>query len=345
MSLLPRSNPSSALTIINQCYSGGYEPTTVWSTKLHVAFLPHDNYQLGCKDASGVIANPKFMKVFFDGQTYQIRNNNNCCEPGWYDKNWARPPPLCSPFVNQSSFQLPEVPLHQHFEASEFLHTSNVHAEVGAIKLKGAQFHEAHFGPVNFGDPGESRAVLLKWEKLSSWVRVEMKLDDGTLIGSVGDGRQEGVAEMAISPEISGIHEVIFTAHRFAGTHVFAKIISFEILAPLPTTSPTMTAAPTISPVPTVTKPLTYELACGSDASACAGQRQSAGINELHILRCCADSNLGDPWKRGYPKRCPVGVFGASAFEGKCHEAVLYSEGKSICESEGGDSKKYHYFH
>lgn len=40
-------------------------------------------------------------------------------------------------------------------------------------------------------------------------------------------------------------------AHRFAGTHYFAKIMSFEILPPLPTTSPTITSAPTISLRPT----------------------------------------------------------------------------------------------
>ncbi len=88
---------------------------------------------------------------------------------------------------------------------------------------------------------------------MDSSVRVDMKLDDGTLIGSVGMGVEE---EIDIPTEVSGIHEVIFTAHRFAGTHHFAKIISFEILPPLPSASPTITSAPTISLVPTVTPPL-----------------------------------------------------------------------------------------
>jgi len=288
------------------------------------------------------------MKVTFDGKTYQILNNNNCCHSGWYNMNWARPPPMCSPYVDRSSFELPEVPLHQHYDANEFLHFSNVKAYASGIKLWGSKFGGAHFGPVNFGDPGESRAVLLKWESLTSFVRVKMKLDDGTPIGSVGsaDAGQESAEETAIPPEISGIHEVIFTAHRFAGTHLFAKIMSFEILVPHPTTSPTISSAPTISLVPTLTPPFTYELACGSDASACAGSRQSAGVDELHLLRCCADSNLGEPWKRGYPKRCPAGVFGASEFGGTCHGAVHFSEGKSICESEGGEhSLEPHYSH
>lgn len=314
--------------------------TSVWSTKLHVAFLPNDDYQLVCKNESGDIVNPKFMKVTFDGKTYQILNNNNCCADGWYNMNWARPPPLCSPYVDQGSFQLPEVPMYQHYEGNEFLPGSNVEAQVDGIKLWGAQFGGAHYGPVNFGEPGESRAVLLNWLKLDIHVSVEMKLDDGTLIGSVNEG---GIADMMdIPPEVSGIHEVIFTAHRFAGTHHFAKILSFEILPPLPTTSPSISSAPTISLVPTVTPPVMYELACGSGASACAGSRQSAGINELHPLRCCADSNLGVDWERKYPDRCPAGIYGASDFGGTCHQAVTFSEGKSICESEGGKQSYSH---
>ena len=101
--------------------------------------------------------------------------------------------------------------------------------------------------------------VLVAWKSLSSYVSVEIKLEDGTLIGSttgnhivepVGENN-DGVAEIDIPPEVSGLHEVIFTANRFAGTHYFAKIMSFEILPPLPTTSPTITSAPTISLVPT----------------------------------------------------------------------------------------------
>eukprot|EP00559_Dactyliosolen_fragilissimus_P007792 CAMPEP_0184861662 /NCGR_PEP_ID=MMETSP0580-20130426/6290_1 /TAXON_ID=1118495 /ORGANISM="Dactyliosolen fragilissimus" /LENGTH=1463 /DNA_ID=CAMNT_0027359231 /DNA_START=285 /DNA_END=4674 /DNA_ORIENTATION=- len=323
--------PPTRFRTLSAGWGKGYA-TDVWSTNLHVAFLPNDHYQLGCKNESGEIVNPKYMKVTFDGKTYQIRNNNNCCEHGWYDMNFARPPPLCSPYVDQGSFQLPEVPLYQHYEANEFLHPSNVAAEADGIKLWGVQFGGAHFGPVNFGTPGESRAVLLNWKKLSSHVRVHMRLDDGTLIGSVGNND----VEIDIPPEVSGIHEVIFTAHRFAGTHHFAKIISFDILPPFPTTSPTMSPAPTSSLVPTGIPPSMYELACGSSGSACAGRRQSAEINELHPLRCCADFDLGKAWERKYPNSCPAGVFGASKLGDTCHKAVTFSEGKSICESKGG---------
>lgn len=253
--------------------------------------------------------------------------------------HWDRPPPLCSPYVGQGSFQLPELPLYQRFEANEFVHHW-YGAQVDSIKLKQSNFGGARYGPVNFGAPGESRAVLINWKSLTSWVRVEMKLDDddGTLIGSVGQS-DAGIAsamEIDIPPEVSGIHEVIFTAHRFAGTHHFAEIFSFEILPPHPTTSPTMSYAPTSSIVPTITPPLTVELACGSGASACAGRRQSAELDELHPLRCCADNDLGEDWERRYPERCPEGLFGASDFGGTCHKAVTFSEGKSICESEGG---------
>ena len=231
----------------------GYDET-VWSTKLHVAFLPNDQYQLSCKDESGDNFSPKFMRVTFDGRTYQILNNNNCCKDGWYNMNFARPPPLCSPYVDQGSFQLPDLPLYQHFEAIEFLHHWK-DAEVDGIKLN--RFHGARYGPVNFGASGESRAVLVHWKSLTSWVRVEMKLANGTFIGSVGQADEgiESAMEIDIPQEVSGIHEVIFTAHRFAGTHYFAKIFSFEILPPLPTTSPSISSALTMSLVPTVTPP------------------------------------------------------------------------------------------
>ncbi len=166
--------------------------------------------------------------------------------------SFDRPPPLCSPYVDQGSFQLPELPLYQHFEAIEFLqHWKG--AEVDGITLN--RFHGAHYGPVNFGASGESRAVLVNWKTLTCCVRVEMKLGDGTLIGSVGQADEgiESAMEIDIPQEVSGIHEVIFTVHRFAGTHNFAKIFSFEILPPLPTTSPSISSAPTMSPVPTVT--------------------------------------------------------------------------------------------
>ena len=99
--------------------------------------------------------------------------------------------------------------MYQHYEGNEFLPGSNVEAQVDGIKLWGAQFGGAHYGPVNFGEPGESRAVLLNWLKLDIHVSVEMKLDDGTLIGSVNEG---GLADMMdIPPEVSGLHELIFT--------------------------------------------------------------------------------------------------------------------------------------
>jgi len=98
---------------------GWRHDATVSSTKLHVAFLPKDDYELSCKNLSGEIVIPKYMKVTFDGRTYQILNNNNCCSAGWYNMNFARPPPLCSPYIEQRSFELPEIPLYQHFEANE----------------------------------------------------------------------------------------------------------------------------------------------------------------------------------------------------------------------------------
>ena len=223
-----------------------YEPPK-YTTKLHVAFLPNGNYQLVCKDTSGEIVQPKYMHLTFDGKTYQIHNNNNCCAQGWMNMNWDRPPPLCSPYVEQSSFTLPEVSLYQHYEGSEFLPGSHS-SPVDGIRRE-AVGGNARYGPVNFGEPGESRAVLLHWKRLSNEVSVHMKLADGTPIGSV---RQEGFAEIAIPPEISGIHEVVFTARRFAGLHRMARIYSFEILPPLPTTSPSMSSAPTVTLVPTI---------------------------------------------------------------------------------------------
>ena len=317
------------------------------STKLHVLFLPNDDYELGCTDMSGEISAPKYMQVTFDGRTHAISNNNNCCEHGWLNLNFPRPPPLCSPYVDNSSFTLPEVPLYQHFEGIESLdyRGSLVYEESGrGAKIGGIWDPDgATYGPVNFGLPGESYAVLLKYRQLSDSVSVKMHLDDGTVVGTFSlvedrDGRCSdcGSLEIAIDEEISGIHEVTFTAHRFAGTHKWAVIQSFEILAPPPSASPSMSLAPTMSAEPTITPPLLFELACGASDKACKGTRQSAGIDETHQLRCCADSDLGSDWERKFGNTCPAGVFGASEIGGTCYTAVTYSEGRNICESNGG---------
>eukprot|EP00581_Thalassiosira_minuscula_P008613 CAMPEP_0183705790 /NCGR_PEP_ID=MMETSP0737-20130205/2813_1 /TAXON_ID=385413 /ORGANISM="Thalassiosira miniscula, Strain CCMP1093" /LENGTH=287 /DNA_ID=CAMNT_0025933041 /DNA_START=194 /DNA_END=1057 /DNA_ORIENTATION=- len=83
-----------------------------------------------------------------------------------------------------------------------------------------------------------------------------------------------------------------------------------------------------------------YMLACGASYASCTGISQSADSEELHHLRCCADSNLNNAWTRSdlTPDSCPSGVYGASDFPdgGMCYPAVTFHQGKNICEAEGG---------
>lgn len=88
--------------------------------------------------------------------------------------------------------------------------------------------------------------------------------------------------------------------------------------------------------------PSSHALACGNsrwgsckDSSGSNAMNQPALDTELHHVRCCSDSYLGDGWKKR--PQCVSGmgreVWGESEINGVCHADATYDEAVELCSS------------
>jgi hypothetical protein len=77
---------------------------------------------------------------------------------------------------------------------------------------------------------------------------------------------------------------------------------------------------------------------CGSTAaSACKNDPvREADPNQLHEVRCCSDTSLGNGWKQhANCQAAGFGTWGESDISGVCNRAKTYNEAVDICEAVG----------
>jgi hypothetical protein len=107
-----------------------------------------------------------------------------------------------------------------------------------------------------------------------------------------------------------------------------------------PTTANPTTAQPTTSnpttAQPTPTTALGYYVAGGSSANVYAGVVEEADPSELHEVRCCSSTSLGNGWKQ-HTNCLAAGfdVWGESEINGVCNSAKTHAEAVEICNAVG----------
>lgn len=107
----------------------------------------------------------------------------------------------------------------------------------------------------------------------------------------------------------------------------------------VPTMSPTASLAPSVprpSRSPTI-KNSHYFTACGSSAQWCSGLVDSSANEELHEVRCCADTYIGVGWKQH--SNCinaGLDVWSKSEINGVCHSFKTFVEAENVCHQIKG---------
>ena len=83
----------------------------------------------------------------------------------------------------------------------------------------------------------------------------------------------------------------------------------------------------------------TKSIVCGSSAGACKNDKvREASPNELHEVRCCANTRINNNWRQH--ANCAAAGFtstwGESDLLGDCHAEKTFAEAEKICLDEGG---------
>ena len=125
-------------------------------------------------------------------------------------------------------------------------------------------------------------------------------------------------------------------------TPCLVSCIIFYYRTAVPSFSPTSSYQPSEVPTyrpsrsPTI-KNSHYFTACGSTAQWCSGLVDSSANEELHAVRCCADSKINDAWIRH--SNCAAAgldVWSKSEINGVCHSFKTFVEAENVCHQIKG---------